>query len=250
LHQLPCTVLCITPQQWAAPVGHSMESAMATTLSNTTSRSVEPARTWLGPPLRTLRQPAFDTACAELMRLVEEQYTPTLIVGIRTGGLIVAQSMVRAASSPLLVLVLPLTCRRASTGVKSRVPVLRFLLAALPTPVVNLLRRLEHRLLIAPRGSRARPQQIDQIDHAEAEAIAAWVADLSPGARILVADDAVDSGVTLATVLGLLRRLCPRGTEIRSAAITQTLENPKAKPDYVLFRNTLCRFPWSFDANG
>ena len=221
---------------------------MAPTLSNTTSRSVEPARAWLGPPLRTLRQPAFDTACAELMRLVEEQYTPTLIVGIRTGGLIVAQSMVRAASSPLLVL--PLTCRRASTGVKSRVRGLRFVLAALPTPVVNLLRRLEHRLLIAPRGSRARPQQIDQIDHAEAEAIAAWVAGSSRGARILVADDAVDSGVTLATVLGLLRRLCLRGTEIRSAAITQTLENPKARPDYVLFHDTLCRFPWSFDANG
>jgi hypoxanthine phosphoribosyltransferase len=222
-----------------------MESAMATILSNTTSRSVEPARTWLGPPLRTLRQPAFDTACAELMRLVEEQYAPTLIVGIRTGGLIVAQSMVRAAASPLLVL--PLTCRRASTGVKSRVPVLRGVLAALPTPVVNLLRRLEHRLLIAPRGSRARPQQID---HAEAEAIAAWVAGSARRARILVADDAVDSGVTLDTVLGLLRRLCPRGTEIRSAAITQTLENPKARPDYVLFHDTLCRFPWSFDANG
>jgi hypoxanthine phosphoribosyltransferase len=127
------------------------------------------------------------------------------------------------------------------------VPVLRFLLAALPTPVVNLLRRLEHRLLIAPRGSRARPQQID---HTEAEAIAAWVATSARRARILVADDAVDSGVTLDTVLGLLRRLCPRGTEIRSAAITQTLENPKARPDYVLFHDTLCRFPWSFDANG
>ena len=35
-----------------------------------------------------------------------------------------------------------------------------------------------------------------------------------------------------------------------SAAITQTLENPKARPHYVLFHNTLCRFPWSFDANG
>ena len=54
---------------------------------------------------------------------------------------------------------------------------------------MNLLRRLEHRLLIAPRGSRARPQQID---HAEAEAIAAWVAGSSRGARILVADDAVE----------------------------------------------------------
>lgn len=170
---------------------------------------------------------------------------PTLIVGIRTGGLIVAQSMVRAAASP--VLVLPLTCRRTGTGVKSRVPLLRTMLAALPTPAVNLLRRLEHRLLLAPRGSRAWPQQID---HGEAETIAAWVAGSSRQARILVTDDAVDSGVTLAIVLGLLHRLCPRGTEIRSAAIAQTLENPEVRPDFVLFHNTLCRFPWSFDANG
>jgi uncharacterized protein len=218
---------------------------VATTFSSIASRAVEPTSSWLGPPLRTLRQPAFDTACAELMRLVEAQYVPTLIVGVRTGGLIVAQSMVRAASSP--VLVLPLTCRRAGTGVKSRVPLLRSMLAALPTPVVNLLRRLEHRLLLAPRGTRAPPQQID---HVEAEAIAAWVAGSSRRARILVTDDAVDSGVTLATVLGLLHRLCPAGTEIRSAAITQTLDNPKVRPDFVLFHNTLCRFPWSFDANG
>ena len=72
---------------------------MATTFSNIISRNVEPTSSWLGPPLRTLRQPAFDTACAELMRLVETQYVPTLVVGVRTGGLIVAQSMVRAASS-------------------------------------------------------------------------------------------------------------------------------------------------------
>ena len=69
-------------------------------------------------------------------------------------------------------------------------------------------------------------------------------------ARILIADDAVDSGVTLATVLRLVDDVCPAGGEIRSAAITQTLENPTARPDYLLFRGTLCRFPWSFDAAG
>ena len=67
-------------------------------------------------------------------------------------------------------------------------------------------------------------------------------------AERLVADDAVDSGTTLSTVLGLLGDVCPPGSEIRSAAITQTLDNPTTSPDYVLFRGTLCRFPWSFDA--
>ena len=66
----------------------------------------------------TLHQSAFDSACAELMRLVEVDYAPILVVGIRTGGLVVAQSMIRAASTPLPVLAL--TCRRELTKVKSR----------------------------------------------------------------------------------------------------------------------------------
>ena len=44
--------------------------------------------------------------------------------------------------------------------------------------------------------------------------------------RLLVVDDAVDSGVTLATVIDLLRNTCPDRTEIRSAVITVTLEVP------------------------
>ena len=70
--------------------------------------------TWLGPPLLTLQGPDFDRACADLVRLVEADYAPTLIIGIRTGGLIVAQAMADAASSRLPVL--PLTCRRVTTA--------------------------------------------------------------------------------------------------------------------------------------
>ena len=81
-----------------------------------------------------------------------------------------------------------------------------------------------------------------------AAALAERLGALPMPVRILVADDAVDSGTTLASVLHLLADICPPGTEIRSAAITQTLENPRARPDYVLLHGTLCRFPWSFDA--
>ena len=86
------------------------------------------------------------------------------------------------------------------------------------------------------------------VDHGEAGAIGALLS-CSPGEhRLLVVDDAVDSGVTLATVIDLLRNTCPDRTEIRSAVITVTLEEPRAEPDYALYRGVLCRFPWSFDA--
>ena len=151
--------------------------------------------------------------------------------------------MSQAATAPLPVL--PVTCRRAATGAKARVPLLRTALTALPRPALDLLRRVEHRLFIAPRTRQARPQQVG---HAEIEVIAAWLARQPSQSPVLVIDDAIDSGATLATVLRLVRAVCPCGTEIRSAVITQTLEQPITTPDYALFHNTLCRFPWSFDA--
>jgi len=202
----------------------------------------EARRSWLGPPLRTLRQPAFDAACAELMRLVDADYTPTVIVGIRTGGLVVAEAMARSRATPLPVL--PITCRRISTGTKTRLPLVRTALARLPRPVTDVMRRLEHRWITTRRTRQDRPQRIDQ---AEADVIAAWLHTASQP-RVLVADDAVDSGVTLATVLRLLRAAGPPGMALRSAAITQTLDHPIVTPDYVLCRGTLCRFPWSLDA--
>ncbi len=197
---------------------------------------------WFGPPLTTLRQPAFDAACARLMRLVEADFAPTLLVGIRTGGLTVAEAMARAAAPGLPIM--PITCQRAGTAAKSRLPWLRALLGALPGPLVDVMRRLEHRLLIV-RRTRKPPRQT--VRQTEAAAIAAVLAK-AQGARVLIADDAVDSGVTLLTVLRILREQFPPDTEFRTAAITQTHEQPAVRPDYVLYRGVLCRFPWSFDA--
>ncbi len=114
---------------------------------------------WLGPPLLTLQATDFQRACADLMRLVEADYAPTLIVGIRTGGLAVAQAMAKGASSNPPVL--PLTCRRASTDAKSRLPLLRTVLSNLPRPVADMLRRVEHRLVTAGRSQHGRQREVD-----------------------------------------------------------------------------------------
>ena len=192
--------------------------------------------------VRTLQRADFDAACASLMRMVATRYSPTLLIGVRTGGLVVAEAMARAATSP--VPVLPLTCRRTGTATKSRVPFLHELLGLLPRNAVDALRLWEHRL-VSPR--RKRLAKTPQIDRDEAAAIGARLAAHTQE-RLLVVDDAVDSGVTLETVIDLLRSTCPCQTEIRSAVITVTLEAPRTEPDYALYRGVLCRFPWSFDA--
>jgi hypoxanthine phosphoribosyltransferase len=200
------------------------------------------ARAWSAAPLptRTLGQSAFDAACADLMRIVGRDYTPVLLVGVRTGGLVVAETMARLGSLP----VLPLTCRRPSTAFKSRVPGLKPLLATLPEQLLNALRRAEHHLVSVHR----RTEQPAWIDLAEAVAIGNWARILSRSARVLIVDDAVDSGVTLATVLQTVRDVCPPEVEVRTAVITVTTEHPVVAPDYALYRGVLCRFPWSFDA--
>jgi hypoxanthine phosphoribosyltransferase len=193
--------------------------------------------------VRTLDRGNFDAACASLMRMAAASYSPTALIGIRTGGLVVAEAMTRAASAPLPVL--PLTCQRAGTATKSRLPFLHEVLGVLPRGAIDALRLLEHRLL-SPR--RKRLAKVPNVDQAEAAAISVQLSAAPGQHRLLVVDDAVDSGVTLATVVDLLRTICPAQTEIRSAVITVTLEAPRAEPDYALYRGVLCRFPWSFDA--
>ena len=189
-----------------------------------------------------MRRPAFDAACAELMRTVERDGAPALLVGVRTGGLVVAEAMARAASN--LTPVLPLTCRRPGTRLKSRIPGLKTVLGSLPESWCDAMRHAEHRLF----SGRRRHAPAPLVDPEEAVAIGAMLAGEQDGARVLVADDAVDSGATLAAVLGALRAVCPPATDFRTAVITVTLEEPVVEPDYALYRGVLCRFPWSFDA--
>lgn len=200
------------------------------------SRPAVPLRT------RTFGPDTFAAASGELLSMAAHDFAPALLVGVRTGGLVVAETMARLASPPLPVL--PLTCRRPTTTFKSHVPGLRPLLATLPELLLNVLRRAEHRMVSGHRRA-ARPTETNL---AEAIAVGNWVRILGRGARVLVVDDAVDSGVTLAMVLRTLRAACPHDVELRTAVITVTTRDPAVAPDYALYRSVLCRFPWSFDA--
>jgi hypothetical protein len=175
-------------------------------------------------PVMTLFGPTFDRACADLMRLVEADYAPTHIVGIRTGGLTVANAMAAAASAALPVL--PLTCRRVTTGTKSRLPLLRSIPGALPRPVGRSA---------APGGTPLRHSGPAAAWSAagggphEVAAIAEHMGTLSGAVRLLVADDAVDSGTTCQSSRDCRMR-CPTGSEVRTAVITQTLTIPSCGP--------------------
>jgi hypoxanthine phosphoribosyltransferase len=186
----------------------------------------------------------FDDACAELMRHVTDDHCPDAIIGIRTGGLVVAEAMAKAVGGD--VTVLAVTCRRPSSRHKPTSSAVRRAVAHLPRPLLDQLRVIEHAVLT--RKPAAAPHGDYQFDEDELHDLDAWMAGSGQRPSLLIVDDAVDSGTTLSVVLGAVRQRAPRAATIRSAAITVTTERPLASPDYALYHRQLCRFPWSLDA--
>ena len=191
----------------------------------------------------TFDRAAFDEACAALMRLVAQDGMPDALIGIRTGGLYVAESMAKATG--FTVPVMSLTCRRPSTAAKSKFGMVRKIAAALPRPVADRLRTIEHAVLARKRG-RSRPEG-HGFDQGEIAILEDWLREAGPGPSIVVVDDAVDTGATLSLVLDAVSQRAPGGL-IRSAVITVTTPKPWATPRYTLYSRQLCRFPWSLDA--
>ncbi|MCM1077579.1 MAG: hypothetical protein NC411_09500 [Bacteroides sp.] len=178
----------------------------------------------------TLDDKAFAASCRELAREVAMSgFRPQLIVGIRTGGEYVAREMLPLFPGARLALV---ELHRPSTPHKSA---LRRLMAALPLGLLDRLRIVESRVLsLLPR--RRIPRVL----------LPPEILSLLP-MRVLVVDDAVDSGVTMLAIVRSLRE-CGAGDAVLTAAVTVTTPRPAIVPDFALYRNrTLIRFPWSMD---
>lgn len=182
------------------------------------------------PGVVTLDAGRFARCCRTLAGKVQAGgFDPDVVVGIRTGGEYVARGMAEAFhGSPRLESV---DLQRPSTRRKSP---LRSFLARLPRPVADVLRIVESRMLALRRPS---VREFDRL----------------PGSlcglgriKILLVDDAVDSGATMLAVANALRRVNPEAV-IRTAAVTVTTRSPHIIPDYSLFKD-LMRFPWSMDA--
>lgn len=191
----------------------------------------------------TFDRQAFDEACAALMQLVAQDGWPDALIGIRTGGVYVAEAM--AKSIDFSVPVMSLTCRRPSTKTKSKFGAIKKIVSSLPRPVVDKLRVIEHAML-TKKPQKARPENYS-FDLGELAILDDWLREAGPNPSIVVVDDAVDTGTTLSLVLDAVSHRAPGGL-IRSAVITVTTAKPWATPRYTLFRRQLCRFPWSLDA--
>lgn len=200
-------------------------------------------------PVVTLDSEGLARAMLDLWgRIPTSPVQPDGIVGIATGGLVCAKVLEDRLQLPLFKCAL----RRPSTAVKSSTPLTRRILARLPYAITNVLRRFEDWSLErkAAKGTASAPSAKDNsILDADIAVIVAQ-AKAASLRHLVVIDDAVDSGVTLGTVVALLRAALPATIQVTSAVVTQTRPHPEFTPDVALYHNTLCRFPWSFDFRG
>lgn len=179
----------------------------------------------------------FALACAELAGQASS-FNPDLIVGIATGGVYVAEEMQpHLGNIPVAIIKL----QRPGTAVKEKLGA-RAILKFLPERVTNVLRRIEvwfrekhlQRGIAAPQGV---PRPAEN-----------WDESVTAASRIIVVDDTIDSGRTIAAVIDYIAET-NAAAEVQTAVIASTWQNPPLTPDHCLYDRTLVRFPWSMDAS-
>ena len=181
----------------------------------------------------TLDEQRFRESCARLRdKVYDAGFNPDVIVGIARGGVYVAEHFGKENTYSIV-------CQRSGTS--SRKSLVPAILKALPTWLNSFMRCAESVVLEWVGKFRKTETGEVPVDQ-ELAKVLKWGA-----LRVLVVDDAVDSGKTLRNVLHALREISP-SNDVRSAAITVTRKYPLIMPDYYIYHDrTLIRFPWSDD---
>lgn len=192
--------------------------------------------------VKTLTPALLDAACQQLSQRVKSSgYVPTLIIGIQTGGAEVARLLKRNFPEAEYCEV-----RISRPGTKQKGKGLTHrLLQLLPLGICDALRIVESRFN-EWRSQGKQPVRIGKLA-LPIEINLQLNSRPSAESRILVVDDAIDTGATLQMACEQLRSHYP-GVEVRTAVITVTTACPVCEADFYLYHNrTLCRFPWSND---
>ena len=178
----------------------------------------------------SLNKAAFGWCCRELEKQAAG-FAPDLVVAIAYGGIGVAYGMFDGVRHAVI------DVHRPDTGIKRRLRPLMSLVRWLPLCMRDGLRIAEARRL-----DRRPPRAVVPPE----ENVQALLEEAAGAQRILVVDDAVDSGATLRAVLGILAGC---GAQVRAASIAFTRADAVARPDYHVFQpGTLVRLPGSIDA--
>ncbi|MDE7346923.1 MAG: hypothetical protein K2N48_09340 [Muribaculaceae bacterium] len=163
------------------------------------------------------------------------------IVAVRRGGSFVCDSFCRYFPVERLGERFDVTLQRPST--KRKEGKVGLLLRHLPRPLLDAMRIAEASMLsIIKQLKRPSPAPTVLFPDRLTD-----ILTRRDRPEILVIDDAIDSGDTLAAIVETLKLTNP-DVSVSIAVITETTSRPRIRADYTLYRNrTLIRFPWSND---
>lgn len=198
------------------------------------------------PSIKTLDESALRREVKTLyLQVIESGYLPTHVVGIATGGAymsaILRSLVVTRPDGPTF---LNVKCQRLSTHQKQKLKLNR-VLRHLPYSITNPMRIIEHLARQRHGVVEANSSEIAVLESTDTAAI-----DYSTFKKVLILDDAADTGETLAKVEDYLKSRCNSDTQIRAAVLSKTNSRLVRNPDYQVFEGVLLRFPWSFDFHG
>lgn len=181
----------------------------------------------MGRRVVTLDNAALGEVCARLERSVlSSGYRPDAVLSIATGGVKVGELMFTSLPH--------LTTKLQRPSTKAKKTFVKNIVKRLPRSVQDAMRVAEAGLLELSPTRPADPSQVE-------------LPSLVDFKKLLIVDDAVDSGATLEAVLSAVKQAIPEA-DVRSAAVTVTTRQPLVVPDFSIFNNlTLIRFPWSMD---
>lgn len=191
----------------------------------------------------TLDTLALDQHALQLSRIVKENFSVKFdaIVAVRRGGSFVCDVFCHYFPRDRYTDRYDISLQRPST--KRKTGAISRLLKKLPIPILNLMRMIESSMLCLHRkfkGSSTTP-------NVEIPDGLYNILKNKEFPKILIIDDAIDSGDTLFAITETIKETNKDAT-IRIAVMTETTRHPRMKADYSLYRNkTLIRFPWSND---
>ena len=181
----------------------------------------------------TLHDKELLLCCERLAKQIcDSHFSPDLILGVKTGGEEIARIVNRVLGENKCKLEF---CHPVRESTDNKKKYLKKYLKRLPVSILNILRILEAKFFFVKK-SRKKFKRIELPN------------DIGDSKKILIIDDAVDSGASLFHIMHAIRVINPFA-DIKTAVITLTNRHAIIKPDFMIFNNnTLVRFPWSEDA--
>lgn len=192
--------------------------------------------------VKTISGKDFTEICREFATRISVNYHPNLIIGVLNGGGYVGREIYGVLKQINDCAYTELKIQRFNTQRKESF-FAKAIIKKLPYFFLNFLRMLES-FVLEMKAKTHNPRRDGKIIFC-ADILKLLESDDKK--KILLVDDAIDTGCTLNLIKEYLEKHF-KNIEIKIAVITMTMPHPIVKADFYLFNNrTLIRFPWSND---